>query len=161
MPALMEDRGTLALPGLRLVGRPDRIDLRPDGRVQIWDYKTGTPPTKNQQIAFDKQLILLALMATEGAFGALGAVEVAGAAFVGLGSEFKLVEGPVDADTLADHRKRLVALMARYRDPAQGYVARRALQKDSDRSDFDALSRLGEWRVSDQAVVLPVGDHDG
>lgn len=161
VPALMEDRGALALPGLRLVGRPDRIDLLPDGRARIWDYKTGTPPTKKQQIAFDKQLILLALMATEGAFGALGPVEVAGGAFVGLGSDFKLVEAPVDRDTLADHRKRLIGLIARYRDRGQGYAARRALQRDGDRSDYDALSRLGEWRVSDRPEVLPVGDADG
>ena len=51
--------------------------------------------------------------------------------------------------------------MARYRQRTQGYVARRALQNDSDRSDYDALSRLGEWRVSDRAVTIRVGDDDG
>jgi double-strand break repair protein AddB len=160
-PALVEGRGVLDLPGLRLVGRPDRIDRLADGGLRIWDYKTGTPPTAAQQKAFDKQLILLALMAQEGGFAGLAPARAVEAAFVGLGAEFKLVAAPVDPETLADHRARLIALMARYRRRDQGYVARRALQKDSERSDYDALSRLGEWRVSDRAEMVRVGDDDG
>lgn len=156
-PVLLEAGGVFELAGIRLSGRPDRIDRLPDGRVCIWDYKTGHPPSRAQQLAFDKQLILLALMATAGAFAALGPVTVAEAAYVGLGGEFRLVPAPVDADTLAEHRNRIAGLLRRYRDPGQGYIARRALQKDSDQSDYDALSRLGEWRVSDRAVTLPVG----
>lgn len=158
-PILTEETGALPLPGLTLIGKPDRIDRLPDGRLALYDYKTGRVPTLPQQTAFDKQLILLAIMAEAGAFPGLGPDRVAEATFIGLGTKFKDQPAPVDPDTLADTGKRLTGLIARYRDPAQGYAARRALQNDADRSDYDALSRHGEWRVSDPAVVLKVGDH--
>jgi ATP-dependent helicase/nuclease subunit B len=161
VPVLTETRGEWVLPGLKLRGIPDRIDRLPDGRLQLWDYKTGTLPTKAVQKSFDKQLILLALMAEDGVFPGVPPAEVAGAAYVGLGQVFDLCEAPVDRDTLDETRRRLLGLIARYRDPAQGYVARRALQKDTDNSDYDGLSRFGEWRVADPAVTLPVGDADG
>jgi len=156
-PALLEKTGTLSLPGLDLIGKPDRIDRLPDGRLALYDYKTGRLPTAPQQKAFDKQLILLALLAQGGAFDGLDPAPVARAEFIGLGTSFGQSAAPVDADALADHRKRLIGLIARYRNPAQGYTARRALQADSDVSDYDALSRLGEWQVSDPAVTIPVG----
>lgn len=158
-PILTEKTGALPLPGLTLIGKPDRIDRLPDGRLALYDYKTGRVPSLKQQEAFDKQLILLSIMAEAGAFPGLDAGSVALAEFIGLGAEFKPSKAPVDPETLAETRKRLIGLAARYRDPAQGYAARRALQQDSDISDYDALSRLGEWRVTDPAVVLKVGDH--
>lgn len=161
VPAVLEAGGVLELPGLRLTGRPDRIDLLPDGRARIWDYKTGTPPSLRQQEAFDKQLILLALMVEGGAFAGIGAVEVAEAQFVGLGGGFALVPAPVEPESLTAHRRGLIDLMARWRDPGRGYTARLAMQREGDRSDYDALSRLGEWRVSDPAVTIPVGRRDG
>jgi len=160
-PALLERTGALDLPGVTLVGKPDRIDRLPDGQLAIWDYKTGRLPSQKQQQSFDKQLILLAIMATEGAFAGLGPAPVAQAAYVGLGRHFKLSEAPVDPDSLAEHRTRLIGLIARYRTRAQGYTARRALQADRERSDYDALSRLGEWRLTDPAVTILVGGDDG
>ncbi|HEY0276042.1 MAG TPA: hypothetical protein VGC31_08235, partial [Paenirhodobacter sp.] len=40
-------------------------------------------------------------------------------------------------------------LIARYLDPGTGYTARRALQSVRDRSEYDHLSRFGEWETSD------------
>jgi ATP-dependent helicase/nuclease subunit B len=157
VPVLTETRGEWELPGLTLRGIPDRIDRLPDGRLQLWDYKTGTLPSKKVQEHFDKQLILLALMAEDGVFPGVPAAPVAGAAYVGLGRSFDLSPAPVDPDTLAETRRRLLGLIARYRDPRQGYVARRALQRDGDRSDYDALARFGEWQVSDPVATIPVG----
>lgn len=159
-PVLLEQPGTLTLPGLTLTGRPDRIDRQDDGRLALWDYKTGRLPTAAQQRRFDKQLILLALMAERGGFPGLAPAAVAQAAYVGLGSTFKLEPAPVEPETLADTRAGLIRLMASYRRREVGYIARRALQKDTDRSAYDALSRLGEWSVSDPAVTLPVGEAD-
>lgn len=160
-PVLTETRGEWNLPGLTLRGIPDRIDRLPDGQLQLWDYKTGALPTKQKQKFFEKQLILLALMARDGVFPGVDPAPVAGGAYVGLGRTFDLAPAPLDDDTLAETRRRLMGLIARYGDPGQGYVARRALQRDADRSDYDALSRFGEWRVADRAVTVPVGFEPG
>jgi ATP-dependent helicase/nuclease subunit B len=92
-PVLIEDRGKASLDDLdfRLTARPDRIDKLPDGsRLHIIDYKTGTPPSKKQQQAFDKQLLLEAAMAERGAFPGIGPARVARVSYVGLGSTPKI-----------------------------------------------------------------------
>jgi ATP-dependent helicase/nuclease subunit B len=162
-PVLLEEKGRMTLtdPAFALIGRPDRVDRLPDGRLRIFDYKTGTPPSKREQAAFDKQLILLALMVEAGAFPGLEAAPVDAAAFVGLGTAFKISDAEVTPATLADHRNRLRRLLHRYLSPDQGYTARRAAKHDSDRSDYDHLSRRGEWQVTDEEETMRVGDANG
>lgn len=162
-PAIIEARGRWTLPkvDITLIGRPDRIDLLPDGTVEIFDYKTGQVPSPAQQDKFDKQLILLALMAENGGFAGLRPAGIAAAAFVGLGAKFTTVPAKVDRDALDDHLLRLERLFRAYQNPEQGFAARRAMQTDKDTSPFDALARLGEWQLTDPAITLRVGDHDG
>ncbi len=159
-PILIERQGALQLrdPGLRLTGRPDRIDRQPDGRLRIFDYKTGKPPSAREQEAFDKQLILLSIMATDGAFDGIDPAEVESAAFVGVGARFQIVDADVSREALEGHRAKLTELLAAYMRSEQGYTARRALKKDTDKAEYDHLSRFGEWQVSDEAQVLIVGD---
>ncbi|KKK48239.1 hypothetical protein LCGC14_3147140, partial [marine sediment metagenome] len=46
-PLKLEGKGRYLLPGtgFTLTGKADRIDQRSDGRLLIYDYKTGAPPT--------------------------------------------------------------------------------------------------------------------
>lgn len=161
-PVLLESRGATLVPGtsFTLTARPDRIDLLPGGGVQIYDYKTGTPPTRKQQQYFNQQLALQAAMARVGAFDRLGPVEVAGATYVGLGANPKAE--PVDVDPLALDAvwAGLARLVTVYLDPATGFAARRAMHRAAFASDYDQLSRFGEWDMTDDSVLLPVGDHD-
>ena len=69
-----------------------------DGLLHIYDYKTGTPPTKDQQVHFDKQLLLEAAMAERGGFPDLGRGKVAEATFIGMGATPKEVPAPIDED---------------------------------------------------------------
>ena len=146
-PVLMEERGALALGGLdfTLTGKPDRIDRLDDGRLLLIDYKTGEPPSAKQQEKFDKQLLLLAAMAEGGGFKALDAEEVARVVYVGLKAELKLSEITIEPGTIATVWEEFGKLMASYASPTQGYTARRAMEKTTDKSDFDHLSRFGEW----------------
>jgi hypothetical protein len=72
---LPEVKGRWPVPGLpqargiTLVGKADRIDRLPDGRIAIYDYKSGKPPTEKEERSFSKQLWLEAAMAADGAFG--------------------------------------------------------------------------------------------
>ncbi|WP_333829548.1 double-strand break repair protein AddB [Pararhodobacter sp.] len=161
-PVLTESKGALNLsdPLFRLTGRPDRIDRQPDGRLRIFDYKTGNPPSQKEQEHFDKQLILLAMMAEEGAFNDLDPATVELAEFIGVGTKFKCEAADVGAEALREHRARLHKLLSAYLSPDQGFTARRALKKDTDSGQYDQLARLGEWQVTDTAETIPVGDRD-
>jgi RecB family exonuclease len=74
-PWLREAKGGGRSTGCRngaaitLVGKADRIDRLPDGRIAIYDYKSGKPPTEKEERSFAKQLWLEAAMAADGAFG--------------------------------------------------------------------------------------------
>ena len=152
-PVLLETAGAAPLPGLdfTLTGKPDRIDRLDDGRLVLIDYKTGDPPSQKEQLHFDKQLLLTAAMARTGAFESLGPQQVAKIIFLGLKAELKQVEtvlAPQDIDAIWDEFGKLIAA---YANPAQGYTARRALQSERDVSDYDHLSRFGEWDMSMRA----------
>jgi double-strand break repair protein AddB len=149
-PVLMEQKGAVTLPGLdfTLTGKPDRIDRLEDGRLLLIDYKTGDPPSPDQQKHFDKQLLLTAAMAENAAFAELGPAEVARLVFVGLKADLKIVETVLQPGEVAQVWGEFAQLIAAYARPAQGYTARRALKSERDASDYDHLSRFGEWDMT-------------
>jgi len=159
-PAVIETKGTLAVgeTGILLTGRPDRIDIVPGRGAIVTDYKSGSAPTPAQQAAFDKQLPLLAAMAARGAFETLGPIEVAGYGYVSFSDAQDADPVATTAEALAEVWGDLAALLGAYGAATQGYTARRALERDGGRSDYDGLSRHGEWDIADTPERLPVGE---
>jgi ATP-dependent helicase/nuclease subunit B len=155
-PINYEIKGRLRFDDLdfTLTAIADRIDAT-EGGVQIYDYKTGTPPTKKQQRYFDKQLYLLSIIAEDGGFDDLDPVVVVMASFIGLGSTPKEEPMPIADEDIETARAGFHKLMKTYADPNQGYTARRALFRVEDFSEYDQLSRFGEWDVTD----TPKKDH--
>ena len=162
LPVGLEDTGRVRLDPLdfSLFGTPDRIDLLPDGRLHIIDYKTGTPPSEAQQRLFDKQLLLAACMAERGGFRQLGPSEVAKITYVGLGSTPKLVSTPMTSEVTGETWSALQRLVARYMARETGYTARRAMFETQFPGDYDHLSRFGEWEMTDRATPETVGTRD-
>ncbi|WP_333816159.1 double-strand break repair protein AddB [Tabrizicola sp.] len=162
-PVLIEEKGAVALPGLdfTLTGKPDRIDLLQDGRLYLIDYKTGAPPTKAQQKHFDKQLFLTAAMAEAGGFRGLDPGEVARLSYVGLKARLDIETTDLEPGEVAEVWTEFGRLMASYARPGQGYTARRALESVRDASDYDHLSRFGEWDMTDDPVPEELGSEDG
>lgn len=156
-----EIRGKLELPApagpFTLRGRADRIDLRRDGRVEILDFKTGTPPSARQVLlGFAPQLALEAAMVRAGAFGeAFAGKSIARLFWVALnaverGQPIKsAVEEGYTADGVADVAlDRLVALIAAFDDPARGYASRaRPMFETRYESPYDHLARVREWAL--------------
>ncbi|MFT7595173.1 MAG: ATP-dependent helicase/nuclease subunit B [Paracoccaceae bacterium] len=128
-----------------LTARADRIDQDDQGRLVIYDYKTGVPPSAPQQARFDKQLLIEAAMAEQGGFKDIDPAEVAAAVFIGLGGTIKNVPAPLADEPPAKVWADLRILIAAYLEPDQGFTARRMLNKDTDIGDFDQLARFGEW----------------
>jgi RecB family exonuclease len=149
-PIGFEVSGRLDITDLNFTIRAiaDRVDQRSDGSFVIYDYKTGFAPTEKQQLFFDKQLYLLALVAEHSGFTKIEPNKIFNAAFVGLGNPAKIVNAPFEKESVEDAYRKLHQLIERYQDPDQGFTARRALFKSDDFSDYDHLSRYGEWDVS-------------
>ncbi|WP_152464815.1 double-strand break repair protein AddB [Sulfitobacter sp. THAF37] len=131
--------------GFTLTGYADRIDMNANGEALIYDYKTGTPPSKKEQTHFDKQLLIEAAMIEEGGFAKVGAAPVARAAFIGLGSKPVEVPAPLEDEPPAVVMAGLRSLIQHYFDPNQGYTSRRLVKTDDASGDYDQLARFGEW----------------
>ena len=152
-PVAFEAKGNLEWQdiGFRLHGRADRIDRGPDGRVTIYDYKTGSPPSEKEQRAFDKQLLIEAGMIEAGAFEDIGPSSVAAAVFIGL-RDGRDVPAPLADEPPGEVLAKLKALILEYLSPDQGFTARRAMQKSDFPGSYDQLSRFGEWDVTTQPL---------
>lgn len=154
----VEQWGEITLPavGVTLTCKADRIDLTPDGRALIYDYKTGQVPSKDQQKNFDKQLLLEAEMVTRGAFAGIGARDVDGAQFIGIKPEKKITDAPLQDQPADEFWADFEKFLAHWQQVQRGYTARMALFSKDDFSAYDHLSRYGEWdtSVAPDPVVL-------
>ena len=150
-PEAFETDGSVTIPELefRLTAQADRIDRDESGGLHIIDYKTGKPPSKDVQKAFDKQLLLEAAMAQVGGFHEVGEARVESATFIGLSSSPSEVPAPIKDITPEETWEGLKELLERYFDPNTGYSSRRAMQKENDEGRYDQLARFGEWDISD------------
>ncbi|MGB3554637.1 MAG: double-strand break repair protein AddB, partial [Jannaschia sp.] len=157
-PLFLEEQGMLPLPGLdfTLTAKADRIDLRGDA-VAIYDYKTGTPPTPKQQETFAKQLLLEAVMVEDGAFDGIARRRVEEVAYLQVGSRYDERRVKIDPDILTVTRAGLRDLIAAYAN-GRPYTARLAPDLIAYESDYDHLSRRGEWADTDTALRIPVGE---
>jgi double-strand break repair protein AddB len=153
--AFEEDaRGILNLAdlGFTLNGVADRIDQNQSGEIQIYDYKTGKPPTDKQQKHFDKQLLIEAAMVEQGAFPKVSAAPVSRATFIGLGTVPEEIDAPIEEEPPHVVLDNLRKLIAAYLEPDQGFTSRRMMERDGFAGDYDHLARYGEWDGSDPAV---------
>lgn len=151
-PAAREVRGEHTT---EIAGRPftvhamaDRLDVTPDGRVAIYDYKSGGVPSAREAAAFHLQLPLEAMIAAQGGFAGLAAAEADHLELIGLGARKSLLLD-ADPEALAETWAHLKVLITRYRDPQTGFTARLRPQLQSYASDYDHLSRKGEWADGD------------
>ncbi|MEY8119182.1 double-strand break repair protein AddB [Falsihalocynthiibacter sp. BN13B15] len=149
-PTYFEKRGELRLDRLdfTLSGIADRIDVAPDGRAVIYDYKT-TPPTAKVEHLFDKQLLLEATMLERGAFLGVAENSVQRASYIGIGSSPEERDAKLEETSTTDIWAELHTLIESYFAPDQGYTSRRATSVVAHYGDYDHLARFGEWEESD------------
>lgn len=153
-PIEFECPGRMELPkrGFTLSAKADRIDRRQDGSLALYDYKTGAPPTRDQQKIFDKQLLLMRAMAEAGSFDNVPAAPVSEAAYIGVGLSPKTVPAPLVEEPKAKTLEELDTLISAMQGEGFGFTARRAMTSDSFAGDYDLLARFGEWDTTDEAV---------
>lgn len=153
-PVLIESMGQIALAPLafELTAKPDRVDLLQDGTAQLFDYKSGAPPSDKEVQLFDKQLLLEAAMIARGAFAELGPRQVSAMTYIRLGGKGETRDLPMGLPEVEQTWAGLRQLISAYATPAKGYAARRAMQRTEDSSDYDHLSRYGEWDLTETAT---------
>jgi double-strand break repair protein AddB len=149
--ALSEGWGVMDIPsvGISITCKADRIDLTPDNTALIYDYKTGTVPSRDAQEKFDKQLLAEAVMVSRGAFKDLGQKDVEEAVFIGVNAAMKDVPAPLDKAPIDAVYAGLETLFGKWNRPTIGYSARMAMFSKDDASNYDHLSRFGEWTMAD------------
>ena len=135
-----------------LTAMADRIDLDRNGALHIYDYKTGTPPSTDEQLYFDKQLLLEAAIAERSGFGDIAPGTVARAVYIGLGNA-RENDAPLESEPPGKTWQALHDLLDAYLSGAKGFTSRRAMHSKRDRSDYDQLARFGEWDITDDPVM--------
>jgi RecB family exonuclease len=133
-----------------LTAKADRIDQDDKGRLHLFDYKTGGAPKDKEQTYFDKQLLLMAMMAEEGAFQDIDPADVASAIYISL-RDMDETAAPLDKDPTDKVKGEFFSLLSSYRDLDKGYTSRRAVKNENFEGDFDHLARYGEWEPTDDA----------
>ena len=144
-----------------LTGVADRLDIRTDGSLAVLDYKTGQPPSEKEvQSLLAPQLPLEAAMAEAGAFGRdFAGRPIAELAYLHLkGGETggtwetrgKAKDGRDAAALAAAAKDNLERLVRGFRDPATGWISRRHVRFEKDRSGpYDHLARVAEWAAGE------------
>ena len=140
-----------------LRGRADRIDILPEGRLAILDYKTGTLPTKGDVAAgLAPQLPLEAAMALAGGF----LPQVSGVASEMTywqlsggqepGKVFTIHTDPADAAAAAQEAQaNLARLIAAYDDPARAYLSQPHPGAAPRFPEYAQLARVAEWAAAE------------
>ncbi|MEO0360615.1 MAG: PD-(D/E)XK nuclease family protein [Pseudomonadota bacterium] len=137
---------TVATAGgaFEIKGRADRIDALGGGGLAIYDYKAGQTPSDRQVARFAKQLPLLALIAEAGGFDGVAADRAAKLAYLSLSGEGEGGrERPARPDE--DAAAGLARLIEAFEDEARAYFPRAVPETMDFASDYDHLSRYGEW----------------
>jgi ATP-dependent helicase/nuclease subunit B len=155
-PLAAEEKGNIALGGIRLRGVADRIDRLADGGLAIVDYKTGSPPSgRAVGEGYSLQLGLLGLIAEQGGFegieGAAACFEYWSLARDQRSGRLGYVRSPVGgrsgldaADFTALAERNFLAASARWLTGAEPFTAK-LHPEYAPYGDYDQLMRLDEW----------------
>lgn len=155
-PLAVERMGARKMGGFTLTAKVDRIDLLPNGSLAIYDYKSGGLPTGPQIKKFAVQLPLEGAIASAGGFKDIAATKVAHLELIGLGGGGKEVALDFGEDEAAEVWANLTSLIQAFESGDLGYTARSRPENITYASDYDHLSRFGEWQDGDAFETEPV-----
>jgi ATP-dependent helicase/nuclease subunit B len=155
----VEEKGKMRLDAggveHQLRARADRIDVLTDGSLRIIDYKTGAVPSwKQVRSGFNPQLTLETAIAERGGFASFANSKVSDLAYILVGggekaADISFASPEFETGEIAvAHLQSLTQLLSKYQLRETAYMPRHNLFREEDRSNFDHLSRLGEWRLA-------------
>ncbi len=166
-PKVIESEGKIDWDGFALRATADRIDNTALGDKIIIDYKTGTPPSKQDMVAgWEPQLPLEALIVQNGGWeGAEGRV-----------SDLQIwrVTGGTPAGEIHTHEKIFDAALGAAEDGLSKLIKafesaetpyyslpNPAAAPDKNRQDYAHLARVAEWELGIAAPKAVRGEQNG
>jgi ATP-dependent helicase/nuclease subunit B len=142
------------LPSLLVRAKADRIEISPDGRWSIVDYKTGTPPKVSRVLAgFEPQLALTAALAKRGAFEGLGVAKgIESLVYFGLHASGLTIHplrfDPSDPEAASERIWReVLERLHQHGTGARPFASRIAVERVDEKGPYDHLARVAEWAV--------------
>ena len=137
---------------LRLSAKADRIALLKNGNVAIFDYKSSDPPALKEVKNFSKQLPLTAAILKQGGFQEFeSGMKIDKLTYLGFNGNERDID--MDDKEINESFERFSKLFLTYQDPHQPFVARLRPKWIQFKSDYDQLSRYGEWEDGDKYEV--------
>ncbi len=145
---LTEQRGRVSFKnGFEITAIADRIDYLDETTIRMVDYKTGTPPSKNDmKMGYSPQLVLEALMASKDGFGVLMTpIEIAIWHLRGGDPAGNIISLPITEEFLDYTEENLLKLLEIFQDPNTPYLACPVPEKAPLYNNYAHLERLLEW----------------
>ena len=148
-PWILEGKGSYCIAdiGFELTARADRIDRSGNHRF-LYDYKTGSIPTKKDIERFDKQIPLTAVMIEKGGFGEADGIAVSRSAYIGVGRELRtqnVEREDKDSDLFESEWTKLQVMLRNYLKESTPFIARRDVRYFGYGDAYHHLARFGEW----------------
>ncbi len=160
--ASAEGKGSIAIAGVTLSGRYDRVDRLADGKLAVIDYKTGKPPSATAvRAGYSLQLGLLGLIAERGGFadvrGTAGAFEYWS---LGKGKDgFGYIATPVDPEGKRDRiptaeftgiaAHNFTEVAGKWLTGSEAFTAK-LVPEYAPYAEYDQLMRRDEWYGRDR-----------
>jgi double-strand break repair protein AddB len=128
-----------------LTAKADRIDIGAGGTARIYDYKTGSPESKDLIRNFRVQLPLEGAIAVARGFDGLNALHVGALELIYLGAKTGVVAFGEEDPVMEDVWQRVCRFLDEYQSVNKGYAARLRPEISGYDGDYDHLARRGEW----------------
>ena len=148
-----EISGKRKLGGFTLTAKADRIDMLANGSFAIYDYKSGGLPSKRQAKEFAVQLPLEGAIAQAGGFEGIAKGKVSHLELIGLGAGGKELPLDFTDEEIDEIWGQLGTLIQAFGSESLGYTAHLRPERIQYSSDYDHLSRFGEWQDGDEFEV--------
>ncbi|MBR1648077.1 MAG: PD-(D/E)XK nuclease family protein [Alphaproteobacteria bacterium] len=136
-----------------IAAKADRIDVikntEGDDEIYIIDYKTGRSHTLTEmKKGCAPQLPIEGIIASKGGFENLKKGKVINLSYWRLGN--KIVATDKDTNNILEYNSEIIReLMESFDDEKNGYAVRNEVQYLLTHSDYEHLSRIGEWGITD------------
>ncbi|MBY0501087.1 MAG: double-strand break repair protein AddB [Alphaproteobacteria bacterium] len=139
-----------SLGSFECTAKADRIDVLPDGRLRILDYKTGAPPTdEDVNLGFSPQLPLEGAIAMSQGFEGISSTEIESLQYWWLKGDSKggvIKTLPGDPHDLSSKALRgLEHMIHVFENEKTPYPAQPTPMKGLKYNDYAHLARLQEW----------------